>query len=287
MREVKYDQVVSAIKSLCVSACYELSEEMVRALDQARATERDAAASERLGQLLENAQLAQAEQIPLCQDTGFAVVFVEQGNQCWVSPPDDCPDATLDDAINEGVRLGYEAGLLRKSIVAEPVRERINTKTNTPAVVHHRWVAGESLRLTVMAKGGGCENRSVLAMLKPTAGAEAVKDFIVEAAAKAGADACPPFVIGVGIGGTFEKCCELSKWALCRPLASANADPYYAAMEAEVLDRINALGIGPAGLGGDTTALAVLIETYPCHIASLPVAVNIECHSHRHKSGKI
>lgn len=284
MREIAYERVVAAVSDLCVSVCYELGAEMIEALERCRASESNAGAADLLGQLLDNAQLAASERIPLCQDTGVAVVFVEQGNRCCVLPPSGRPGATLDDAINEGVRNGYDSGFLRKSIVAEGVHSRVNTDTNTPAVVHHRRVSGEGLKLTVMAKGGGCENRSVLAMLKPTAGAEVVKQFIIDAAANAGADACPPFIIGVGIGGTFEKCCELAKYALIRPLNSLHDDPFYAAMEQDILKRVNALGIGPAGLGGNTTAIAVLIETYPCHIASLPVAVNIECHSHRHGS---
>jgi len=212
------------------------------------------------------------------------VVFVEQGLRGMGPPPPRQPDATLEDAIQEGVRIGYEQGLLRKSIVADPLNQRVNTKTNTPAVIHYRIVPGEQLKITVMAKGGGCENRSAFTMLKPTAGVEAVKDFVVATVKNAGADACPPFVGGVGIGGTFEKCCQLSKYALIRDLNRPHPDSYYARLERDLLLRINALGIGPAGLGGDSTALAVLIEVFPCHIASLPVAVNIECHSHRHKS---
>ena len=284
MRHISHQQIIDAISQACVDACYDLSDEMVAALERASKAESDPGAAERLQQLLDNARIARNDRIPLCQDTGFAVVFVEQGNRCCVTPPADAPDNTLDDAINNGVQLGYEQGLLRKSIVSEPLRTRSNTKTNTPAVIHHRWQPGDQLKLTVLAKGGGCENRSAFTMLKPTAGPEAVKQFTVDTALTAGADACPPFVIGVGIGGTFERCCELSKRALLRSLNSRHDDTFYADLERETLSAINALGIGPGGLGGDTTALAVLIETYPCHIASLPVAVNIECHSHRHKT---
>lgn len=284
MREISYASIVDCVADLCVQACYDLSGEMVQALRQARESERHAGAAELLGQLLENSRIAADERIPLCQDTGFTVVFVEQGHRCMVPPPPRQPDATLEDAIQEGVRIGYEQGLLRKSIVADPLNQRVNTKTNTPAVIHHRVVPGEQLKITVMAKGGGCENRSAFTMLKPTAGVEAVKDFVVATVKNAGADACPPFVVGVGIGGTFERCCQLSKYALTRDLNRPHPDPYYAKLERDLLKRINALGIGPAGLGGDSTALAVLIEVFPCHIASLPVAVNIECHSHRHKS---
>ncbi len=284
MREISYARIVDCVAELCVQACYDLSEEMVQALRQSRETESHAGAAELLGQLLENSRIAAQERIPLCQDTGFTVVFVEQGHRCFVQPPPQRPDGMLEDAIQDGVRIGYEKGLLRKSIVADPLNQRVNTRTNTPAVIHYRIVPGEQIKITVMAKGGGCENRSAFTMLKPTAGVEAVKDFVTATVKNAGADACPPFVVGVGIGGTFEKCCQLSKYALTRDLERPHPDPYYAKVERDLLKRINSLGIGPAGLGGDSTALAVLIEVFPCHIASLPVAVNIECHSHRHKS---
>ena len=191
---------------------------------------------------------------------------------------------TIVDAINEGVRVGYENGYLRKSIVADPLNRRVNTGTNTPAVIHLSIVPGDRLTLTVMAKGGGCENKSVFRMFRPTADREQVIEWIVEVVRQAGADACPPFIVGAGIGGNFETSCLLSKKVLLRRLTEPNGDPFYAQMERDLLERVNALGLGPQGLGGDTTALAVLIETAPCHIASLPVAVNIECHSHRHKT---
>ncbi|MBN1437530.1 MAG: fumarate hydratase [Sedimentisphaerales bacterium] len=284
MRNIPYQAVVDAVSQLCISACYDLNEEMIAAFERACSCESHEPAVELIEQLLENARIAREERLPLCQDTGFAVVFVEQGSRCHVEAGGDMPDATLDDAINDGVKAGYEKGLLRKSIVADPLVDRRNTQTNTPAVIHHRWVGGDKLKLTVMAKGGGCENKSVFRMFKPTAGVGEVADFIVETARVTGADACPPFVIGVGIGGTFEKACEISKYALLRPLDSHHENAFYADLEAELLERINGLGVGPGGLKGDTTALAVLIETFPCHIASLPVAINIECHSHRHKS---
>ena len=284
MREISFEQVAEAVSDLCVQACYELSDEMIAALERARQAESDAQAAERLGQLLENARIGATERIPLCQDTGFAVVFVEQGEACCVVGTGDKGRGALAEAIDEGVRRGYAAGLLRQSIVAEPLGERVNTQTNTPAVIHYQPVAGDRLGITLMAKGGGCENRSALKLFKPTAAAAEVEDFVVEVARNAGADACPPLVVGVGMGGTFEKCCELAKRALLRKLDSHHGDGFYAAMEQRVLERINGLGIGPGGLGGDITALAVLIETHPCHIASLPVAVNIECHAHRHKS---
>jgi fumarate hydratase subunit alpha len=284
MKAIPYGSIVDCVAELCEQACYDLSDEMVQAIEKAREAETQAGAIDLLEQILENSRIAGRERIPLCQDTGLTVVFVEQGNRSYMALPEDRPDYTLEEAINDGVRIGYERGLLRKSIVAEPLNQRVNTKINTPAVIHYKMVPGDQMKLTVMAKGGGCENRSAFTMLKPTAGVEAVKDFIVEAVRNAGADACPPFVVGVGVGGTFEKCCQLSKCALTRDLRSLHPDPFYAKIERDLLKRINSLGIGPAGMGGATTALAVLIEVFPCHIASLPVAVNIECHSHRHKS---
>ena len=191
------------------------------------------------------------------------------------------------DAVNEGVAAGFRKGLLRKSVVAEPLKERKNTGSNTPAVIHHQIIQGDKLKLTVMTKGGGCENKSQFRMFKPTAEKEEIIGWIVEVVRSAGADACPPFVVGVGIGGDFELCCLLSKKALCRNLNDRNNDEFYAGLESDLLLKINALGLGPQGLGGDTTALAVMVETAACHIASLPVAVNIECHSHRHKTAII
>ena len=237
-----------------------------------------------LEQLIENARIATDERIPLCQDTGLAVVFAEQGAGVTISPPADRPDATLFDAINEGVAAGYEKGLLRKSVVAEPLNQRKNSGTNTPAIIHHNIVTGDNLSITVMAKGGGCENKSRFKMFNPTAAKDEVANWIVEVVKQAGADACPPFVVGVGMGGDFEQCCLLSKKALLRKVGQPNPDKFYADLESQLLAKVNALGLGPQGLGGDTTALAVHIETAPCHIASLPVAVNIECHAHRHKS---
>jgi fumarate hydratase subunit alpha len=205
-------------------------------------------------------------------------VFVEPGAEAMVK------GGTIDEAINAGVAAGYEKGYLRKSVVADPLNGRKNTGTNTPAVVHHSVVPGDGLKLTVMAKGGGCENKSAFRMFKPTADKEEIVDWVVEVVRQAGADACPPFIVGVGIGGDFETCCLLSKKALLRKSGEKNLDAFYAELEQRILAQINALGVGPQGLGGDTTALACLIEKAPCHIASLPVAVNIECHSHRHKT---
>jgi fumarate hydratase subunit alpha len=261
-----------------------LGEDVLRALQTAAKNETDTRAAGICEKLIENAKIAHSDRIPLCQDTGLAVVFVEQGAEVIVEPPKTNPKATLPDAINEGVAKGYEKGLLRKSIVAEPLNERKNTETNTPAVVHHTVVGGDKLSITVMTKGGGCENKSRFRMFNPTENKNTIADWIVDVVKQAGADACPPFVVGVGIGGDFESCCLLSKKALLRNLGEKNSDKFYEELETQLLTAVNALGLGPQGLGGKTTALAVHIKTAPCHIASLPVAVNIECHCHRHKS---
>jgi len=285
MRTIGFEQVRAAVESLCIAACHELPADVLAALERAAEKESHPGAAGILRQLVENARIAVQESIPLCQDTGLTVVFVEQGEDVTVGRPDGVGGAAaLVDAIQAGVRAGYENGYLRKSIVADPLNGRLNTRDNTPAVIHHSLVPGGQLKLTVMAKGGGCENKSQFRMFRPTAERQQVIDWVVEVVKAAGADACPPFVVGVGIGGNFERSCLLSKRALLRPLAQPNADVFYAQMERDLLARVNALGLGPQGLGGDTTALAVLIETAPCHIASLPVAVNIECHSHRHKT---
>ena len=287
MRYIKFETISDTIESLCTAASHELPDDVLAALRDAAQKETKAAAANILNQLIENARIAKAESIPLCQDTGLAVVFVEQGSDVAVKPPPAQTEATLLDAINAGVAAGYEKGYLRKSVVADPLNTRKNTRSNTPAIIHHTIVPGEKLKLTVMTKGGGCENKSQFKMFKPTAEREQIIDWIVDVVRQAGADACPPFVVGVGIGGNFEISCLLSKKALCRNLTSKNSDDFYAKLETDLLSAINSLGIGPQGLGGDTTALACLIETAPCHIASLPVAVNIECHSHRHKSAVI
>jgi len=284
VRTIEFEQIVRAVASLCIAACHELPDDVRAALERAASTESNPAAAKILTQLLENAAIAARERIPLCQDTGLTVVFVEQGAEVTVSDASQGHPATVVDAINEGVRAGYEKGYLRKSVVADPLKARTNTGTNTPAIVHHRFVPGDKVKIVVMAKGGGCENKSQFRMFRPTSEISDVMNWIVEVVRTAGADACPPFVVGVGIGGDFELSCLLSKKALLRRLDEPHADAFYGQMERELLTRINALGVGPQGLGGDTTALGVRIETAPCHIASLPVAVNIECHSHRHKT---
>lgn len=279
MRTIAFEQVRQAVESLCIAACHELPEDVLAALEHAAVAESHPGAAKMLRQLVENARVAAQDMIPLCQDTGLAVVFVEHGAEVAVAGP-----GTIVEAINEGVEAGYEKGYLRKSVVGDPLQGRVNTGTNTPAVIHLSIVPGDRLTLTVMAKGGGCENRSQFRMFRPTADKGQIIDWIVETVRQAGADACPPFIVGVGLGGNFELSCLLSKKALLRQLTEPNGNAFYAEMERELLARINALGLGPQGLGGDTTALAVLIETAPCHIASLPVAVNIECHSHRHRT---
>ena len=277
MLSITHDEVVAALRELAIDTAYHLPSDVVTAIEAGLVCESSAQGRQCLEQILENAKLADKGELPICQDTGLAVVFVEQGNDVHVA-------GGLEEAINTGIAEGYEQGYLRKSVVSEPLEARRNTGTNTPTIVHHEWVDGSELKITLLAKGGGAENKSRLAMLKPSDGREGVLEFVVEAVRLAGADACPPFVVGVGIGGNFEVAPLLAKRALLRKLASRHSEKYYAELEHELFERINALGIGPLGLGGDTTALAVLIETAPCHIASLPVAVNIECHAHRHKS---
>ncbi len=279
MRHIEYTKIVEEVKTLCVKSAYELPADVLSAITTAAKKESNPLAAKILQQLIENARLASQERIPLCQDTGLAVVFIEQGADVVI----ECPAGkTAADAINSGVTQGYEKGFLRKSVVAEPMQHRKNTGSNCPAVIHWSIVPGDKLKITFMAKGGGCENKSAFRMFKPTAAAEEITDWIVDVVKNAGADACPPFVVGVGIGGNFELSAVLSKKALVRSIDKSNTDSFYAGLEKDLLTQINKLGVGPQGLGGDTTALAVLIETAPCHIASLPVAVNIECHSHRH-----
>ena len=281
MREIGFEKIVEVCRRLCEGAAFELSADVLSALEDAAGKESDSGAVKILRELIENARLAKVEKIPLCQDTGLAVVFVEQGAEVLVV---GCGGQTLFDAINIGVVQAYEEEFLRKSVVAEPLNERGNTGSNTPAIIHYSVVAGDKLKLSVMTKGGGCENKSQFKMFKPTANREQVIDWIVEVVRGAGADACPPFVVGVGIGGNFELSALLSKKALLRRLGERNGDEFYAKLEEDLLLAVNDLGIGPGGLGGDTTALDCLVEVAGCHIASLPVAVNIECHSHRHKS---
>jgi fumarate hydratase subunit alpha len=284
VRNIKFEEIVNTVEHLCIEAGHELPSDVLTALEEASRKETNPTAVKILNQLIENARIAADEKIPLCQDTGLAVVFVEQGGEVLVKTNGG---KTLIDAINSGVAAGYKNGFLRNSVVADPLNKRKNTGSNTPAVIHHSIVPGDKLKITVITKGAGCENKSQFKMFNPTADREEIIEWIVDVVKQAGADACPPLIVGVGIGGNFELSCLLSKKALLRNLRQKNSDEFYAKLEDDLLSRINALGLGPQGLGGDTTALACLIETAPCHIGSLPVAVNIECHSHRHKSAVI
>ena len=275
MREIHVSAVTDAVKKLCMEANYELEPDMLRAFDRALGNERSPAGRQVLQILKDNAELARTRRIPYCQDTGMVVCFVEVGQDVHVT------GGLLTDAINEGVRQGYTEGYLRASVVRSPF-DRVNTGDNTPAVIHPELVAGAHVKIQIMAKGGGCENRSKYKMLTP-ADVQGARDWVIECIQTAGPDACPPLIAGVGIGGTFERAALLSKKALFRELGSPNPDPDLDALERELLDRANRLGIGPQGYGGDTTALGIHILTSPCHITSLPVAVTIECHAHRHK----
>jgi len=276
MRELEYKEIVSAVRDLCLKAAYFLPADVKMSLENAIATEGSALGKNILKQCVLNAEMASDDELPICQDTGFAVYFVELGAEVHID------GGLLADAIQEGTRRGYREGYLRKSIVADPLFSRKNTGDNTPAVVHIDIVAGKDLSITLAPKGGGSENMSKTAMLKPSDGIEGVIEFVVNSVVKSGGNPCPPTIVGVGIGGTFEKVAYLSKKALLRPLGQKHHDPEYAKLEDSILTRINASGVGPQGLGGHTTALAVRIETFPCHIASLPVAVNLNCHAARH-----
>ncbi|MHB0946063.1 MAG: fumarate hydratase [Sedimentisphaerales bacterium] len=283
MRTIKFEDIASEVEKLCIEACHQLPADVLSALKAAEQSERNPSAKKILNQLVENANIAKEKQIPICQDTGLAIIFVQVGSDIKIEPQ----GKTVIDAINAGVAAGYENGFLRKSVAAEPLQNRKNTGTNTPAVIHTEIVPGDKIKITMLAKGGGCENKSQFKMFLPTDDKEKIIDWVVSVVAQAGANACPPFVVGIGLGGDFEQCCALSKKALLRNLDSKNADEFYADLEKQLLQKINSLGIGPLGFGGDTTALGVIIETAPCHIASLPVAVNIECHAHRHASIEI
>jgi fumarate hydratase subunit alpha len=276
MREIHASTITDAVKKLCMEANYSLEPDVLGAFDRALAVERSPAGKHVLEILKDNAELARTKKVPYCQDTGTVICFVELGQDVHVT------GGGLAEAINEGVRQGYTEGYLRASIVRSPF-DRVNTGDNTPAVLHLEVVPGVAMKIQVMAKGGGCENRSKYKMLTPAEGVDGVKEWILECIKTAGPDACPPLIAGIGVGGNFEKAALLSKKALFRELGTPNPDPVVDAIEKDVLGRANRLGIGPQGYGGDTTALGIHILTYPCHITSLPVAVTIECHAHRHK----
>ena len=275
IRTIQTKEITENIREMCIEANHYLSPDMVSAIEEGERNEKSPLGKQILSQLKENLEIAAADMIPICQDTGMAVVFLEVGQDIHLE------GQNLEDAVNEGVRLGYTEGYLRKSVVGDPlIRE--NTKDNTPAVIHVRIVPGDQVKITVAPKGFGSENMSRVFMLKPAEGIEGVKEAVLAAVREAGPNACPPIVVGVGIGGTFEKCAIMAKEALTREIGSHSQIPYVKEMEEELLEKINGLGIGPGGLGGTITALAVNINTFPTHIAGLPVAVNICCHVNRH-----
>jgi len=279
MRSITKDEIVTKIKQLCMDVNYVISEDMENVYHESFKIEESPVGKEILKQIIKNVELAKETSSPMCQDTGFAVFFVELGRDLHL-------ECDLEEAINEGVREGYSEGFLRKSIVRDPLN-RVNTNDNTPAIIYLKSVAGDKIKVKMAAKGGGSENMSKLAMLKPSDGLEGVMKFVVDTVEAAGPNPCPPTLIGVGIGGTFEKSAQLAKEALYRHVGSIHPDLFYAKLEHDLLERINKLGIGPMGMGGRVTSFAVFINAHPCHIASLPVAVNIQCHSARHKEIEI
>ncbi len=276
MREIDLALVTEAVRDACVQACRFLPEDVTAALERGLASEESPVGREVFSQLIENARIARDEQMPICQDTGLVLAFVELGQEVHLN------GGSLCEAINEGVRQGYKAAFLRKSIVRHPL-DRVNTQDNTPAVTHVELVPGDALTITLAPKGGGSENMSVARVLAPAEGYEGVKRMVVETVRNAGANPCPPVIVGVGLGGTIEKAALLSKKAILREVGAPSANPTDAKLEADLLEAVNNTGIGPAGYGGSVTALAVHVESYPCHIASLPVAVTLQCHAARHK----
>jgi fumarate hydratase subunit alpha len=276
-RELDVAEITAAVKELCMEANYDLPDDVYAALQAGREAEESPVGRAVFHQLIENADIAGRDRVPICQDTGFAVFFVKLGQDVHLVGGD------FTAAVNEGVRQGYGEGYLRKSIAEEPAQARRNTKDNTPAVIHTEIVHGDAVEIWMMAKGGGAENMSSLNMLKPSQGWQGMVDAVVDTVSRAGSNPCPPVVIGVGIGGTIDMVTVLAKKALLRDIGSVHPDERVAAMEAELLQKINALGIGPQGLGGTQTCLGVFIEEMPCHIASMPMAVNVQCHAQRHK----
>ncbi len=276
MREIDYNLIVETVKNLAIESNSVLDEDMYKVLEEAYEKEESPTGKEVLKQILENDKIAKTEMIPICQDTGTAVMFVEVGEEVVVK------GGHLKDALYEGVRRGYIDGYLRKSMVKDPLR-RVNTGDNTPPIIHFDIVPGDKLKIMFAPKGGGSENMSVAKLFAPAAGREGIKKFVVDVVDNAGGNPCPPIIVGVGIGGNFEMSAILAKKSLFRKVGERHPDPFYAELELEILEEVNKLGIGPMGLGGTVTALDVHIEYYPCHIASLPVAVNIQCHANRHK----
>ncbi|MCX7774124.1 MAG: fumarate hydratase [Clostridia bacterium] len=277
MRIIEVSAITDAVEKLCIEANIFLNDDIKDALVKAVSKEESDTGRSIIESLIRNADIASNEKLAICQDTGMAILFVEVGQDVHIT------GGSLENALNEGVRRGYKKGFLRNSVVGDPINRK-NTGDNTPAVIHYKLVEGDTLKIDVAPKGFGSENMSALKMLKPSDGVEGVKKFVVDTVSQAGANPCPPIVVGVGIGGSMEKAALLAKSALMRPMGSNHSDPFYEALEKELLESINKLGIGPAGLGGRVTALGVNIETYPTHIAGLPVAVNISCHVTRHKS---
>ena len=276
IRRIKAYDVTAAVKKLFMDCNYFIGSDIMNALETACKNEQSPVGKSVLSQIIENDKIAAKEEIPLCQDTGMAVLFVEYGDKVVIE------DGSFDKAVNEGVRQAYEEGCLRKSVVSDPVFDRVNTRDNTPAIIHTKIVSGNTIKITAGGKGFGSENMSAIKMLTPSYGVEGVKQFILDTVFKAGPNPCPPIVVGVGIGGTFERAAQLAKKATFRPINTKNEDERYAALEDELLSEINKMGFGPAGLGGNTTAIGVNIETSPTHIAGMPVAVNICCHAARH-----
>lgn len=281
IRRIEAKRVTETVKKLFLECNYEIGQDILDALAQAQASEPSPLGREVLGQLLENDRIAAQERLPICQDTGMAFLFVEYGDKVVIE------NGGFQEAVQEGVRQAYREGYLRKSVVSDPVFDRVNTGDNTPAIIYTDIVPGTQIKFLVSGKGFGSENMSAVKMLTPSAGLEGVKKFILDTVDHAGPNPCPPMVVGVGIGGSFEKAAQLAKKAAMLPITEQNPDPRYAALEAELLERINRLGYGPAGLGGATTALGVNILTFPTHIAGMPVAVNICCHAARHKTAVI
>ena len=280
-RQIEAAEITAAVKKLFMDCNYFIGKDIMCSLEKALGIEDSPVAKSVLSQIIENDKIAAAEEIPLCQDTGMAVLFVEYGDKVAVS------NGSFEDAVQQGVREAYDEGYLRKSVVSDPVFDRVNTRDNTPAIIHTKIVGGDKIRITAGGKGFGSENMSAIKMLTPAYGVEGVKQFVLDTVRAAGPNPCPPIVVGVGIGGTFERAAQLAKKATFRAIDTRNSDPRYAEMEDELLAKINEMGFGPAGLGGKTTALGVNIETSPTHIAGMPVAVNICCHAARHASAEI
>ncbi|HDL02753.1 MAG: fumarate hydratase [Candidatus Zixiibacteriota bacterium] len=276
MREIKTDTITDAVRQIVMDAATDLGDDVVAALKAAKKVEKSPVGLDILNQIIDNAKIARDEKAPMCQDTGYAVLFVELGQDVHITGGD------FEEAINEGVRRGYKDGYLRKSVLGDPI-ERKNTGDNTPAIIHTQIVPGDKMKITIAPKGGGSENMSEVKMMKPSDGIEGVKSFVLDRVLRSGGNPCPPVIIGVGIGGTFEKCAMLAKKSLLRGVGDRHPNKFYADLELELLEKINKLGVGPQGLGGTTTALDVHVEVHPCHIASLPVAVNTQCHAARHK----